>query len=45
MFSCHGDKFVKNEKGKNDTIPHSILGKWDFSIFLVRDRFMGNIEK
>jgi hypothetical protein len=46
VLSCHGDKFVKNEKGKNDSIPHSI---WANGIFfkknLVRDRFIGNIEK
>jgi hypothetical protein len=31
VLSCHGDKFVKNEKGKNDSIPHSI---WANGIFL-----------
>jgi hypothetical protein len=43
VLSCHGDKFVKNEKGKNDSIPHSIWANGIFFFFfLVRDRFMGN---
>jgi hypothetical protein len=32
VLSCHGDKFVKNEKGKNDSIPHSI---WANGIYFL----------
>ncbi len=45
VLSCHGDKFVKDEKGENDSIPHSILANGIFVFFLVRDRFICNIEK